>query len=91
MNIFRVYSCFVGAREVQERAVMMMMMIMMPYIYIYMVGRTGVIPYFTLSCFLRGFDGVSDTHLEKIIFMKKYLVYENRLLQISDFQEHFKR
>ena len=59
-------------------------------VYIYMVGRTGVIPYFTLSCFLRGFDGVSDTHLEKIIFMKKYLVYENRLLQISDFQEHFK-
>jgi len=39
--------------------------------------------------FFRGVDGVCDIHLEKVLFMKKYVVYENRLLQISDFQEHF--
>jgi len=83
----------VGVREVQERAVMMMMMMMIIIIIIIIIipilygrkDRSNALFYSKL--FLRGVDGVCDTHLEKILFMKKYLFYEKRLLQISDFQE----
>lgn len=56
-----------------------------------MVGRTGGLDLRHTGILLQvAFDrSVCDNHLEKTLFIKKYLVWEDRLLGISDFQQHF--